>query len=124
MELKTSKRIYGFTAITLACAGLGAVVQFSQGRDSDQAEAMRNKQLTVVSQERIANKCRALDGGQFQIGEQIKEEVGQSPTSCYTNQTGEFAFAAYEGGKLKIIRVYSNKEVQSRLSELKGGKNE
>lgn len=122
MEFKTSKKVYGFTAIAIACAGLGGMAQISQNLSSSQAEAGRSKQLTVVSQHKLSNTCRPLNGGQFQIGEQIQEEGGQSPTACYKNEIGEFAFAAYQGGKLTIVRVYSDKEVQARLSEMKGEK--
>lgn len=122
MEFKTSRKVYGFTAIAVACAGLGGIAQVSQNLSSGQAEAGRNKHLTVVAQHRLSNTCRQLEGGQFQVGELIEEEGGQTPTACYKNDVGEFAFAAYEGGKLKIFRVYSTKEVQARISELKGEK--
>lgn len=119
MQLKTSKAIYSFTAITLACTLLGGIAQCSKSRASSQAETIRGDQMKVVAQEKLAQKCRLLDGGQFQRGEIIEEEGGLTPTSCYKNKQGDFAYAAYEGGRLKIIGVYSTHEINSRISEIK-----
>ena len=124
MRFKTSSTVKVFAGITGACALFGGIAQISQDLGSSRLELTREKALTNVAQEVTAQTCRRSDGEPFQINQVIPENNGQSPTGCYVNATGasgqqEYAFVARKGGKLTVRRVFSTRQVQNRISEIK-----
>lgn len=118
MKLRTSKNIWGFTTISLACAVFGSIVQLNTNLESSRAEAGRSKALTAIAQHVMSDTCRQLSGADLiQKGELVEEVGGKTPTSCYQTET-QYAHVVYLGGRLQVANVFSKKEVQSRISEV------
>jgi hypothetical protein len=111
-----------FAAVTGACALLGGVAQVSQNLASSRSNDYRGRALTHVAQEVNTKRCRRSEGGVFQKNQVIPEDGGISPTSCYINEFGEWAFVAYENGKLTVKEVFSTPEVNAKMSQIKGEK--
>lgn len=125
MKLKTSKSIMGFFGISVACAMLGAVVQVNKNLNSSRMEEQRTNELKVVAQEALSNRCRRSEGGLFEIGQQIPVAPGTLiPTSCYENGLKEYAYVAIWGGKPTVMKVFTQRQVDAKISEIKGDKNE
>lgn len=122
MRLKTSKSIMGFAGISFACAILGGIVQVNQNLNSSRLESSRSKAMTTIAQHVLSDTCRRSEGGKFQKGQEIQEQGGLTPTSCYENELGDRAYAAYAGQKLIVVEVFSRREIDARISQLKGEK--
>lgn len=123
MRLKTSKSIMGFAGISFACAILGGIVQVNQNLNSSRMEEQRTSELKVVAQEAIANRCRRSEGGLFEIGQQIPTQPGTLiPTSCVENGLQEYAYVAIWGGKPTVMKVFTQRQVDAKISEIKGEK--
>ena len=119
MRFTTSKTIIGFAGISFACAILGGIAQVSQNISSSRLENSRSKAMTVVAQHVLSDTCRDVDVQRFQKGDRIEESGGLSPTACYTAKSGERAHVAYEGGKLTVKEVFSTREVNSKISQIR-----
>lgn len=118
MRFKTSRTVIGFATITGFCAAIGIVAQVNQNLTSARLGDSRTKAMTTIAQHVIAETCRRSDGGMFQKQDIIEEESGKTPTACYENELGETAFVAYEGGKLVVKEVFSEKEVNAAISRI------
>jgi hypothetical protein len=120
MKLQTSKNpIYG-AAIALSCAAVATTAQINANLASDRAELTRQNALMVTAKHVIADTCwQILLKKPLLIGDSINigSLSSKTPTACFKGN-GEYGFAAYTNGQLKITQVFSIKEIQAAKSIL------
>jgi hypothetical protein len=123
MKLQVSKSPMILTALACTCAAVATVAQVNANMQSDRAEGARRKALRVVAQHVVAESCLEVEGNDFRLGQKVVLEGGKSPTACFVNSQGQYAFAGYLDGELQITQVFSQRELDAAKSMLKKGKN-
>lgn len=108
------------TALSVGCAAITGVFQVSQNLQSGRAEDGRVKALTTLTQHVASESCWNIEGkGNLKIGDEIVlDGNGKSPTSCFINPKGQYAFGGYLDGTFQIIHVFTLKEVNAKKSQL------
>ena len=120
MMFQTSSGTALCTALSVGCAAITGVSQIAQNLQSGRSEDGRVKALTTITQHVVSDACWNINGqGSFKIGDEIElEGSGKSPTSCFINRRGQYAFGAYLNGTFQIIHVFTLKEVNAKKSQL------
>lgn len=101
---------------SLCVAVVPAVSAFQQQK----GEAERNRQLTAIAKDSIANRCLTYDKsvkGTLKRGAIIPDQTPQSLTTSCLELNGSWGFLAVQDGHVKVIQVYSQKEVDATKSQ-------
>ena len=108
-------------AVNLACIGYVTCNQVWSNVISQNQLQARTKGLHLISQHVKSETCWFnLSKKPFKLGDLIQTpgtDDGLIPTSCIiAPRTKQYLQVAYLDGQLKVVQVYSPKEVQSQLS--------
>lgn len=111
------------SVVSIACAGVAVTSKASQNLQSARLEESRIKSLEIIVQHITSESCWELTRGtDLKIGDEIflnGDGTGKAPTSCFiSKQKSEYGFASYLNGKLKIVYVFSQKEIDAKRSQL------
>ncbi|MGI2908342.1 hypothetical protein [Tolypothrix sp. VBCCA 56010] len=108
-------------SVNLACIGYVTCNQVWSNVTSQTQLQARNKGLSLISQHVKSETCWFNSSKKpFKLGDLIQTvgtDDGLLPTSCViAPRTKQYLQVAYLDGQLKVIQVYSPKEVQNQLS--------
>jgi len=107
--------------VNLACIGYVTCNQVWSNVTSQNQLQSRTKGLVLISQHVKSETCWFNSSKKpFKLGDSIKTpgtDDGLIPTSCvFATSTKQYLQVAYLDGQLKVIQIYSPKEVQNQLS--------
>lgn len=109
MELKP----YTISAgICLLCAITTGGFAIARNQAAVNADVARIEALRQVNNYRKADKCWSLETSEpLTIGTVITlPAAGKSPTLCFTDNRGSYAYAAYLKNQLQVLYIFSQTE--------------
>lgn len=100
-------------SICLACALIAVGFGVAKKQSSINNQSARMSALQDINNYRDADNCWNVKlDYPLMIGTVINTPPGQIPTACFYHQpSGLYGYAAYLNGKLQVIRVFTQTEV-------------
>lgn len=111
MEFKPYTICAGICLLSaIATAGFGV----AKNQATVNADAARIEALRQVNNYRKADRCWSLETSEpLTIGTAIAlPAAGKSPTLCFTDGRGSYAYAAYLKNQLQVLYIFSQTEVK------------
>lgn len=110
MKLKPYTILAG---ICLSCAIATIGFGVAKNQAAVNADTARIEALRQVNNYRKADKCWSLETSEpLTLGTAIAlPAAGKSPTLCFTDGTGNYAYAAYLKNQLQILYVFTQTEI-------------
>ena len=124
LKNKLSLQIWGTTLISVGCSVVALVLVFSKESVSHQQLTARQKALVNITKHVKSETCWTDNSDvAYKIGDPLitpGSETGKIPTSCViAPKVNQYLEVAYKDSELQVIRIYSGKEVNAQLSQLR-----
>jgi hypothetical protein len=110
-------------AIPALCVGASlciTVTPFIGVFQQQAGEAERSRQMSAIAKDSIANRCLTYDPtvkGTLKKGAIITGQTPQSLTTSCLYLNGSWGFLAVQEGNVKVMQVYTDREINATKSQ-------